>query len=355
MLKVHFLEDRIAWFGKYNGYEQLTRYLPAQVAQRITAAQAGWRPRLRGKLFSLRHGLGVAPQAQVDAFARFARALLGESNAVGHLLYGEHFLRFAKALPDTLLRRSLVTLHQPYSQWQGPALRELARIPHRLFLFHPAPGTFEPHASGSQHVIRHGVDTEFYTPGPTHDPGRVLYSGVHLRNLPMLERVIERLLARDRAISIDMLVPLAHRGKDVFARLARHPRLVWHAGLDEFQLRELYRRCAAMLLPMQDSGANTAVVEALASGLPVVTTDVGGIRDYGGGTVYPLVANDDDEAMALAVQRLLGDDRHRGEQSRAARRFAQEQLAWERVVARHIAIYKTLTREATRPGSPRAD
>jgi len=36
-------------------------------------------------------------------------------------------------------------------------------------------------------------------------------------------------------------------------------------------------------MPMKSSGANNAIVEALACGLTVVTTDVGGICDYGGG------------------------------------------------------------------------
>ena len=63
------------------------------------------------------------------------------------------------------------------------------------------------------------------------------------------------------------------------------------------------QRSHLMLLPMNDSGANTAVVEALASGLPIATTDVGGIRDYGGGSIFPVVPNNhDDEMIALVEQ-----------------------------------------------------
>lgn len=170
----------------------------------------------------------------------------------------------------------------------------------------------------------------------------MLYSGVHLRNLGMLERVIERLLLRNPAIAVDMLVPMAHRNKDVFTRLARHQRLTWHTGFDELQLRDLYHHSTVMLLPMQDSGANTAVVEALACGLPVVTTDVGGIRDYGGGTVVPVVPNDDDEAMARAVERLIDDAAYRRAVAQASRRFAEDHLAWDRVVPQHLAVYRTL-------------
>jgi glycosyltransferase involved in cell wall biosynthesis len=62
-----------------------------------------------------------------------------------------------------------------------------------------------------------------------------------------------------------------------------------------------------MLLPMNDSGANTAVVEALSCGLPIATTDVGGIRDYGGEDLFPIVANNDDASMVALVSQYLND------------------------------------------------
>jgi glycosyltransferase involved in cell wall biosynthesis len=340
---LHVLEDRIPWFGRYNGYEQLWRYLPGDQEFRLIRPQPGWLPRLRGKWFSLRHGLGPGQQSHADAASRLARALERSTAAVGHVLYGEHFLRFLGRLPARVLQRCAVTLHQPRAHWKAADLEVLRRIPHRIFLFSPAPGSFEPHPEGSTSVLLHGVDTDFFAPADlASHPPRILYSGVHLRNLAMLERVVERLLAGHRELVVDMLVPVAQRQREEFLRLSRHQRVVWHAGLDEHRLLALYRHSTAMLLPMQDSGANTAVVEALSCGLPVVTTDVGGIRDYGGGAHYPVVANDDDDAMLALLHRLLGEPQYRAAAAKSARALALSRLDWRLVARQHVAAYGAL-------------
>jgi glycosyltransferase involved in cell wall biosynthesis len=334
------VEDRIPWFGRYNGYEQLSRYLSAQRLHEVLRPEGGWWPRLRGKLFSVRHGIGPAPHGAVDVIRRYGKRLTADPGSIGHVLYGEHFLDYLVHLPSGQLRQTVATLHQPFALWSAQALRRLAELPHRIHLSTPPLGTFEPHRSGSTTVILHGVDVDFYTPGAAPPQRRVLYSGIHLRNLLMLERVVERLLACDRGVVVDMLVPLAHRRRDVFDRLAQRERVVWHAGLDEHRLRELYRRSSALLLPLDDSCANTAVVEALAVGLPLVTTDVGGIRDYGGGSAYPIVANDDVDAATELLRRLLDDPSERARQAAAQRQFAVERLDWSRIVAEHLVVYQ---------------
>lgn len=98
-----------------------------------------------------------------------------------------------------------------------------------------------------------------------------------------------------------------------------------------------------MLLPMNASGANTAVVDALASGLPLVTTDVGGIRDYGGGTVFPIVANNDDDGMIALIEQYLARRKWRDETAGNCRRFAEKHLSPQIVAQKHIEAYQELT------------
>ena len=74
-----------------------------------------------------------------------------------------------------------------------------------------------------------------------------------------------------------------------------------------------------------------AVVEACAMGLPVVSTNVGGIPDLlVDGDTGILVPSEDDAAMADAVLRLLADDRLAARLSSNGRRLA-EQSSWQRV------------------------
>jgi len=96
-------------------------------------------------------------------------------------------------------------------------------------------------------------------------------------------------------------------------------------------------------LPMNESGANTAVTEALSSGLPLVTTDVGGIRDYGGGSIFPIVANNDDDAMIALVEQYLSKPSWRDETGQKCRKFAEETLAWPLVAQKHLQAYRELT------------
>ncbi|WP_435768328.1 glycosyltransferase [Nocardioides sp. SYSU DS0651] len=95
-------------------------------------------------------------------------------------------------------------------------------------------------------------------------------------------------------------------------------------------------------------------VEAMACGLPVVATDVGGHRDtVVPGTTGELVPPKDPAAMAAALRGLLADDRERKEYGAAGRRRAEELYDWRTVVERTEVVYRA-AHGAPRPAATMA-
>jgi glycosyltransferase involved in cell wall biosynthesis len=73
-------------------------------------------------------------------------------------------------------------------------------------------------------------------------------------------------------------------------------------------LLDLYRHAHAFVHVSLSEGMPKVVIEALASGTPVVATDVGGVRaGLDGGRVALLVAADDLDALVGAILRLSDD------------------------------------------------
>ena len=105
-----------------------------------------------------------------------------------------------------------------------------------------------------------------------------------------------------------------------------------------------YRACDLTVLPSLFEGTPNVALESMASGVPVVATDVSDnaflIPDGLAGYVVPL---DDEEAMADRIRRLLGDKDLRNRMSRAARARVLEEFTGERLAEKTARVYEEAT------------
>lgn len=99
------------------------------------------------------------------------------------------------------------------------------------------------------------------------------------------------------------------------------------------------------LMASHEEGFPNAVLEAMASGMPIVATDVGGVREqFGDATCGLLVAPREPAPMAQAIVRLARDAELRQVLGATARRRAAAEFGWDLAVARHSTLYEELAR-----------
>ncbi|MFZ5926799.1 MAG: glycosyltransferase family 4 protein [Acidobacteriota bacterium] len=95
--------------------------------------------------------------------------------------------------------------------------------------------------------------------------------------------------------------------------------------------------------PSRQEGCPVALLEAMASGMACIATDVAGCRDViEDGRSGLLVRALDAEALRAAIRRVLSDDGLRRRLGEGARRRIEEQYSIEREVARHEEMYRTV-------------
>lgn len=98
--------------------------------------------------------------------------------------------------------------------------------------------------------------------------------------------------------------------------------------------------CDLFVHPSLDDAFPTVLLEAMAAGLPVVATRVGGIPEIVNEFTGRLVRANDAAELASAIAALLGDDVARKRMSVAAERTATEKFSTEAWIARLDAVYR---------------
>jgi len=129
--------------------------------------------------------------------------------------------------------------------------------------------------------------------------------------------------------------------------------LAWLPGGRD-DIADIMRGLDLFVLPSLNEGICNAVLEAMASGLPVVATAVGGNPELiDDGRSGQLVPPSDPEAMAQAILGHYGDAAERLRRGRNARLAAERRFSMGAMVSGYAAIYEGLL--ARRTGERKAE
>ena len=175
--------------------------------------------------------------------------------------------------------------------------------------------------------VPHGVDTEAFQPGDwgQRDGNLVLSVGAHRRDLRVLGEAARLIRQRRPGTRIVQVARLGRFPRGVDARAVEV-----RTGVSDAELARLYQQAAVLLLPLENTTANNSVLEGMASGVPLVTTDVGGIGDYVTSECARLCEAGSVGGHAEQTLALLADGEVRRRMSVAARENALR-FAWPRV------------------------
>ncbi|MBA3553244.1 MAG: glycosyltransferase family 4 protein [Gemmatimonadales bacterium] len=135
--------------------------------------------------------------------------------------------------------------------------------------------------------------------------------------------------------------------RGLVADLGLGDRVTFSGSLDRGAIARRYREADLFTLAPREEAFGNAFAEAMASGLPVVASDVGGVPELvRHGENGLLVRPRDPLALAAAIRNLADHPRLREEMGRRNRAQAEANLSWERVTARYLSIYNGVQRRA---------
>jgi glycosyltransferase involved in cell wall biosynthesis len=125
------------------------------------------------------------------------------------------------------------------------------------------------------------------------------------------------------------------------------PKATFLGTLDHHALAQVYASADVFMFPSISESYGNVVVEAMASGLPVVIADGGGSRDFINQGVNGFrCTHDAPEAYMQHIEQILTDSALHGRLSVNARQYA-ESFSWEALVQQYFGDVRTLAQEQT--------
>lgn len=223
------------------------------------------------------------------------------------------------------------------AQKDFPYLATLTYLPNGVDIaqFHPAR---EAH-QGEKHLVR------------------LVFAGrfQEQKNLPSLIKALHR-VAEDTAMpEWEMLLfgdgPDRQLIESMIDKYTMHNRILLKGWVNRDELAEHLRNADVFILPSKVEGMPIAALQAMASGLPLIGSDVVGINEVViDGRCGVLVPSGNVETLKDAICDLIRSPAKREAMSIEARKHVEEHYAWEPIADSYLNLFKSIIKKRETAG-----
>jgi colanic acid/amylovoran biosynthesis glycosyltransferase len=213
----------------------------------------------------------------------------------------------------------------------------------------------EPHNWDKLEVAPLGVDPDVFAPRPSRPPNdvfEILCVGrlVPAKGQHVLLAAFDRLVKSNRNVRLRLVGggPDRESLEREVSRRALGQHVIFEGMINQDRIRELFYKADVFALPSFAEGIPVALMEAMAMGIPCITTFVAGISELiRNGIDGILVAPSDQDGLVHAFERLIDNPELCREFARAGRERVIDKYNLDRNVARLATVFRKRIKEPT--------
>ncbi|MFW6068523.1 MAG: glycosyltransferase family 4 protein [Chloroflexota bacterium] len=336
--QVYLVGLRYKHHARHSGYEAYGRYVATSLAPpvnfRWTLGKWGW-PVNQAIARLTRHpwySLG----AHLTEWSTL-RHMMRDRNRLYHVLYGDSDLWLLRRAHRRTDNRLIASFHQPPHLLRDLSVIEpISKHLDAVILVSESQRTYFEEFLPARRVfvIPLGVDTTFFRPPQTKSHRlHCITVGSHLRDFATLKEAIQLVWQANPEVTFTAVG--TRREKKAYFPPLEDRRIQFLEGIDDESLLQAYQESSLAVFSFQAATANSAICEAMATGLPIVATRTGGTPEYITPDTGILCPPQRPEKLAAAILQILNAPKRQQTMGTASRRRALKLDL--RVIARQMA------------------
>ena len=343
---INVINKRMSHHAGHSGYDILLNYLDTKKI--FTNDEFTLLQRIIARLFLPMIKRSACIWYHRDSFITeisAARHWISNKNQVYHFIYGENSYNYLSYM--RLFNKSnkiVCTYHVPEKRFRE-VISDTNQIKKLDFVIGVSTVQYDLFQKllGEDKVkfVPHGIDVEYFCPKNNKEINKnnitqCLFVGSHLRDPETMARAI--VLTNDWSKKIKYCI-VTNKNNFHFFKDIKNVELF--AGISDEKLLELYQESDLFTLPLLDCTANNGILEALACGLPILSSDLQGVRDYVDESCAILSKPADAKQLAENIVAVSQDIVRIKAMSESSRKKSLE-FRWEVVGAQLNVIYDEL-------------
>jgi glycosyltransferase involved in cell wall biosynthesis len=333
---------------RYSGYEQFgafcARTVPSPVSNRFLSRRLGRAPWIGdvGKWIDRKVGqMTPRPLYTIGIFLIEAAAavhMLAHRKSIYHVLYGDTDYWLLGRIRRLSKKNKLVaTFHEPGYALDWLKIDKIVPDLDAVILVSESQREYFLDLVPPERIFvaPHGIDSTFFKPAEKFSDDLVgITVGTHHRDPGSLSRALDRIYQEFPTFRLKAVGARLEGGENP---ALKDERVEYHDGISDEELREMYQTAGVGIFSLNQATANNAILEAMACGIAVVATDIGGVREMVGDAGV-LTRYWDSDSLADGVLRVLRDRKLAARLGKAARERVL-QFNYEKVAEQMRRLY----------------